>query len=46
MLFVDCPFCDRPVPLDAGTGTLECADCAVLLLLADEPACPELAAAA
>jgi uncharacterized Zn-finger protein len=46
MLFVDCPLCDRPAPLDAATGALDCPACAVRFELADEPALPELAAAA
>ena len=53
MLFADCPFCLQPVPLDAATGTMECLDCAIWLVLADEPIsraelaqCLELAPAA
>ena len=38
MLFADCPLCDRPAPLDAETGALDCAACGVRLELAEEPA--------
>jgi hypothetical protein len=37
MLFVDCPFCLAPLPLDQATGSMDCPDCAVHLVLADEP---------
>lgn len=37
MLFVDCPFCLAPLPLDAATGTMECQDCLVTLELAGDP---------
>ena len=48
MLFVDCPFCLAPLPLDVETGSVDCPDCAVRLELADEPApaSPVLAPAA
>ena len=46
MLFVDCPLCDRPGPLDAETGALDCAACATRFEVADEPAPVELAVAA
>ena len=52
MLFADCPFCLAPLPLDAATGTMDCADCGIRLELKDDrapiapPACRELAAAA
>jgi hypothetical protein len=46
MLFVDCPLCDEPAPLDAATGALDCATCAMRFELSDEPELPELAAAA
>ena len=46
MLFAECPLCDRPTPLDAETGALDCAACAMNFELAEESAQPELAAAA
>jgi uncharacterized Zn finger protein (UPF0148 family) len=38
MLFADCPFCLAPLPLDAATGTMDCADCGIRLELKDDPA--------
>ena len=38
MLFADCPFCLAPLPLDAITGTMDCADCGIRLELRDDPA--------
>jgi hypothetical protein len=46
VLFADCPFCLAPMPLDAATGSMDCADCQVHLELAEEPAAPVLATAA
>jgi hypothetical protein len=50
MLLVDCPLCDMPAPLDAGTGALDCPTCAMRFELADEivgqRTLPELAVAA
>jgi hypothetical protein len=49
MLFADCPFCLAPLPLDLATGSMDCADCAVHLELAADPApepTPALAPAA
>ena len=37
MLLTDCPLCDRPAPIDAVTGDLECAACGIHLELAPEP---------
>ena len=36
MLFADCPFCLRPLPLDAETGSMDCQDCQVHVSLAPE----------
>jgi hypothetical protein len=38
MLFADCPFCLAPLPLDQATGSMDCPDCVVHLVLADQPA--------
>lgn len=38
MLFADCPFCLAPLPLDLASGSMDCPDCAVHLVLAAEPA--------
>ena len=45
MLLVDCPLCDRPVPLDTDGAALECDACGIRLELA-EPNAPVLADAA
>ncbi len=37
MLLTDCPLCDRPAPVDATTGELDCAACGIHLQLAPEP---------
>ena len=37
MLFADCPFCLAPLPLDAVTGTMDCADCGIRLEIKDDP---------
>jgi len=36
-LFVDCPFCLAPLPLDPATGSIDCDACGVHLELAPEP---------
>ncbi len=36
MLFADCPFCLAPLPLDLASGSMDCPDCAVHLVLAPE----------
>jgi hypothetical protein len=46
MLFVDCPFCLRPLPFDAVAGSMDCPDCAVHLELAPDPGPAVLTAAA
>ena len=46
MLFIDCPLCAAPAPLDLESGCLDCPACCVRLELADEPVIPELARAA
>ena len=37
MLFIDCPFCLAPLPLDQEAGSLDCDGCDVHLELAPEP---------
>jgi hypothetical protein len=46
MLLVDCPLCDRPAPLDATTGDLDCDACGVRLELAPDAPSLDLALAA
>jgi hypothetical protein len=46
MLFVDCPLCDAPAPLDLDAAALDCPVCAVRLPLAPDELLAELAAAA
>ena len=46
LLFIDCPLCDAPAPLDLESGVLDCPSCAVRLELAGEAGAVELAAAA
>ncbi len=36
-LLTDCPLCDRPAPVDAATGVLDCAACGIHLEIAAEP---------
>ena len=36
-LLTDCPLCDRPAPVDAVTGELDCVACGIHLELAPEP---------
>ncbi len=44
MLFVDCPFCLSPLPIDPETGALDCERCLVHLELAPDAPTPRTAA--
>jgi len=46
MLLADCPLCDRPTPVDAPEGELDCATCGVRLAFAPDPPLLEVALAA